>query len=78
MCSKSAAARCALSHTDRQATCSASVQAKEDETADNYSCAARGASFKSKGELHGHMQREHAQQPSEKTAIGQEKTKEQG
>ena len=36
-----------------------------------------GANFKSKGELDGHMQREHAQQPSEKTAIGQEKTKEQ-
>ena len=50
----------------------------EDKAMENYSCAACGANFKSKGELDGHMQREHAQQPSEKTAIGQEKTKEQG
>jgi uncharacterized C2H2 Zn-finger protein len=50
---------------------------KEDQAVENLRCDACGASFKSKGELEGHMQREHAQQPSEKTAIGQEK-KEQG
>jgi len=54
------------------------MQTLEDKAMENYSCAACGANFKSKGELDGHMQREHAQQPSEKTAIGQEKTKEQG
>ncbi|MEX2047905.1 MAG: hypothetical protein WEE03_12135 [Chloroflexota bacterium] len=43
---------------------------------ENYSCSACGTNFKSKGELDGHVQREHAQ-PSQKTASVQEKTKEQ-
>ena len=40
---------------------------------ENYSCEACAAKFKSKDELDAHMQREHAQQPSEKTASAQEK-----
>ena len=43
---------------------------------ENYTCEACAAKFKSKEELDGHVQREHAQQPSEKTAMG-EKKKEQ-
>ncbi len=40
---------------------------------ENYICDACGASFQSKAELDAHVQREHAQQPSEKTAPDQEK-----
>lgn len=68
---------CALSHGTAAANVQA-YEAKEDQAVENFKCDACGASFKSKGELDGHMQREHAQQPSEKTAIGQEKTKEHG
>jgi hypothetical protein len=44
---------------------------------ENYSCSACGTNFKSKAELDGHGQREHAQRSSQKAASGQEKTKEQ-
>lgn len=43
---------------------------------DTYTCEACGASFKSKAELDAHVSREHMQQPSEKTAAGQEQKKE--
>lgn len=45
---------------------------------ESYVCEACAAKLKSKEELDAHVQREHARQPSEKTAVGQEKTKEQG
>lgn len=45
---------------------------------ENYVCEACAAKFKSKEELDAHVRREHAQQPSEKTAAGQERTKKQG
>jgi len=48
----------------------------EDDPVENYTCEACGGTFKSKAELDGHMQREHEQQPSEKTAPGQEKKNE--
>jgi len=56
-----------------QRTCRTDPQAKEAEAMENYSCEACAAKFKSKEELDAHMQREHAQQPSEKTASAQEK-----
>ncbi len=40
---------------------------------ESYTCDACGGSFKSKAELDAHVQREHAQQPSEKTPPDQEK-----
>jgi hypothetical protein len=51
--------------------------AKEVDAVENYNCEACGAKFKSKDELDGHVEREHAQQPSAKAPMGQEK-KEQG
>jgi hypothetical protein len=75
-----ATGRCALTHITTPGSEPAQTRAhtKEDEATETYSCEACAAKFKSKEELHGHMQREHAQQPSEKTAPGQEKKKEQG
>ena len=43
---------------------------------ESYTCEACGASLKSKAELDSHVAKEHAQQPAEKTAAGQEQKKE--